>query len=123
MSIFSVFLPRNFLALVIKAPFKQCAWFFVFNIVDVIPGVQHSLPCINCVNTKKANTQRKLKTEIELLSTCDKLTCYEIDTCSFCSQKRAMALSKHTSTRITIDFLFITSQNSPVAPVAQVLRP
>lgn len=123
MSIFLVFLPQNFLALVIKAPFKQCAWLFVFNTVDVIPSVQHSLLCINCVNTKRANTQRKLKTEIELLSTCDKLACYEMDTCSFYSRKRAMALSKHTSTTITIHFLFIASQNSLVALVTQVLRP
>ena len=113
----------KYLALVIKAPFKQCAWIFVFIIVDVIPGVQHSLPCINCVNTKKANTQRKLKTEIELLSTCDKLACHEIDTCSFYSRKRAMALSKHARATTTIDFLFIASQNSLLALVTHVVRP
>lgn len=119
---FLVFPSSEFLVVVIKAPFKQCAWLFVFITVDVIPGVQHSLLCINCVNTKKANTQRKLKTEIDLLSSCDKLACYEIDTCSFYSRKRAMMLSKHISTRITIDFLFIVSKNSVVALVTRVLR-
>lgn len=123
MSILRGFLPQNFLAFVIKAPFEQCAWLFVFITVDVIPGVHLSLPCINCVNTKNASTQRKLKTKIELLNTCDKLACYETDTCSFYSRKRAMALSKHVWTTKTIDFLFIVSQNSLLALATQVSRP
>lgn len=87
--------------------------------VDVISG---SLRCISCVNTEVRTHKRNL-TEIELLSTCDKLTCYEINHVYFAhGNEQGRSVEQTFVNATTNDSRFIAPQNRLPALRTQVLQ-
>ena len=94
----------------------------MFITVDVISGVYISLPCISCVNRETTHTQKKLKTERELLRACDKLTCFENSQVDFAHETCARAFKQTFFGLTTNDLRFIAAQNRLHALCTLVLQ-